>query len=117
MTKIKILSKIDLLAQVRARPGVFSFINPYSVQLLNAELFEGIWFGVDSYYLAKLLSIKFKTKIVHSSFDNSSLAPLIFDMAEAKGWRVFLLGGKQHEAQKFISSYNTIHSRSNIFLG
>ncbi len=74
--------------------GIFSFVNPYSMMKLKHE---GDWLNkidgwhVDGISLVKWYSWMFGKRLRRFSFDDTSLAPIVFGQASIAKWRVVLI--------------------------
>lgn len=80
-----------------------SFVNLYSLSIvmnLSREN-ENIVYFSDGWLLSKIVSIFSKKNIERVSFDDTSLAPIIFENLISQGKNVFFLGSKKHEIKEF----------------
>lgn len=82
----------------------YSFLNPYSMLkvLKRPDLMSGIVFGFDGAVLCLIFSIFLKDKIKRISFDNTSLAPIVFRNAELNGLVLSIVGGSEEENNSFL---------------
>lgn len=83
-------------------PGLTTFVNHYSYAIARKDpslfsRFSSIY--VDGIFLTKILAIC-GARITRCSFDMTSLAPIIFNMAAEQGLKVVLVGGAPEVAVK-----------------
>ncbi|MBX2921990.1 MAG: WecB/TagA/CpsF family glycosyltransferase [Chitinophagaceae bacterium] len=100
-----ILKKIT---DFEVRGGLTSFVNPYSMLLLQnqKEIAEQIdYWHVDGISLVNELNKSFKKCIQRFSFDDTSVAPLVFQFAKTNKLSIIIVGTKEeliHSAIKNI---------------
>lgn len=93
--------------------GLTSFINPYSLLVLkdHPELADGIdyWYA-DGISLVNVINKNLNKEIERYSFDDTSLAPIVFDFARTNSLRIAVIGTKEefiHDAVANIKNkYN-----------
>lgn len=77
----------------------YSFINPFSLgavaQTLNDQECERIKFYADGIAIVAYARLFKKKKIVRTSFDDTSIAPIVFQYAVLHGRAVSLVGGTE----------------------
>lgn len=73
-------------------PGVYGFLNPYS-SLYAPD--QGILYAIDSYYLSKFIGVE------RASFDNSSIAPILFNHLKKHPRKCLFIGGSEEESEDF----------------
>lgn len=89
----KIISKNELIKIIdTGTPGIYGFLNPFSALYAPTEK---ITYCIDSYYLSKFLGVE------QASFDNSSMAPIIFDRLKIKNLKALFIGGSVEEEKSF----------------
>lgn len=87
--------------------GITSFINPYSMLLLRGkkEIAREIDFwSVDGISLVKFINWKFKKKISRYSFDDTSIAPNVFNYAIKNNLKIAVIGTKEELIYKAVSA-------------
>lgn len=102
----------EKLYRFKFNRGLTSFINPYSMLVLkdHPDLAEGIdfWYA-DGISLVNSINKKLDKNIERYSFDDTSLAPVIFGFAKKNGLKVAIVGTKEefiHDAvSNIISKY------------
>lgn len=97
--------------------GIFSYVNGYSYLILRklkkqCESFDG--FFSDGIYLIFFYNLFFKKKIKRVTFDMTSLAPVVFDYCINLDKKIYFLGGKQDEIEKFIRLINEKYPRLHV---
>lgn len=109
----KILSQI--ISEYKARNGVYSFINPFSyLKLLKTSNIENIdGFFIDGSFFRLIYSLFYKKANVYS-FDNSSLAPHIFNYATNNNKSIFVIGEQKEVLSKFIKNLKSNFPNLNI---
>lgn len=80
---------------------IYSFINPYSLFKLDKIVDTEIVYFVDGSLLACILNIIFNKKINRVSFDDTSIAPVVFDYCAKNNLRIGVVGGTEEENVKF----------------
>jgi exopolysaccharide biosynthesis WecB/TagA/CpsF family protein len=100
----KIISKTNNFKMVK---GITSFVNPYSMLVLekNELVAESIdyWY-VDGISLVKSF-IKYEEKDINRfSFDDTSIAPIVFDFAKTNNKTVAVVGAKESVIQKAVDA-------------
>lgn len=103
-----IISKTSNFKMIK---GISSFVNPYSMLVLegNETVAESVdyWY-VDGISLVKTF-VKYEQKnISRFSFDDTSIAPLVFDFAKINNKSIAIIGTKELIIQKAI---NTIEKK------
>lgn len=80
------------------KKGLTSFVNPYSMLLLknSPAIVDGIdhW-HIDGISLVRYISKIFKKDINRFSFDDTSVAPLVFEFAKEKSLSIAVVGTKE----------------------
>lgn len=84
--------------------GISTFLNPYSYLLLRShksllEKFDHIY--VDGQWLCHFLSLFGVSKVKRCSFDNSSVAPIVFKSAQEQGKTVAIIGSDSESVKEF----------------
>lgn len=89
----QVLSKNDIVNILEINSyGVYSFLNPYSA--LKAPE-SGVKYAIDSFYLATIIGVE------QASFDNSSIASILFEILTRDKKSVVFIGGSRDEALAF----------------
>lgn len=103
--------------------GLTSFINPYSMLMLNDESIASeidYWY-VDGISLVNKINGFKKEKIKRYSFDETSIAPIVFKYAEANGLKLAIIGTKEIFLNKAVDNIqrkfgvNVTYSRNGYF--
>jgi N-acetylglucosaminyldiphosphoundecaprenol N-acetyl-beta-D-mannosaminyltransferase len=105
---------INKLNSFSLEKGITSFVNPYSMLVLkeHLDIAEEIdyWY-VDGISLVNRINSDFNTNIDRFSFDETSLAPIVFKFAKDKGLKIAIIGTEE----KYISiAVKNIESRHSI---
>lgn len=82
--------------------GLYTFLNPYSYCLARMEpsLFSGFRkIMLDGSFARAAFRILRVSKVKRQSFDNTSIAPMVFSWCVEKGHAVALLGAKKEELE------------------
>jgi len=90
--------------QFLEKGGDYSFLNPYSMlQILNRpDLINDIKFGFDGSILCQMVRLILRRRVERVSFDNTSLAPLVFKKVESEGLVLTIIGGSSKENELFV---------------
>lgn len=116
----------QLVDDYEGREGIFSFVNPYSMMKLKNQ---GDWlkkvdgWHVDGISLVKWLSWSLGRPLNRYSFDDTSLAPIVFRRASQEAWRVVLIGSDsisiENSVRKLKEQYdlNIVYFRNGFFSG
>lgn len=101
-----ITSKEELLDVLDSGSAeAITFINPYSYLVLRRSFtcreLSLYRYGVDGILLSKLLAIALNIKIQRISFDNTSVAPIIFNALSNAKSTVFIVGSTQESIGVF----------------
>lgn len=95
------------------KKGLTSFVNPYSMLVLEKEpdICKDIdcWY-VDGISLVHLINKRFQTKLDRFSFDETSLAPIVFAFAREKQLKLGIVGTKQEFLIDAIRNIEEKHS-------
>ncbi|POY34911.1 glycosyl transferase [Solitalea longa] len=114
MNKTKPWSKIiSKTANFKLKKGVTSFINPFSMLLLiNEHLIaeEVDQWCIDGISLVNKLNKTLKLKYTRYSFDETSLAPKIFQYAKENNLRIALIGTKEEYIAKAVNNIEQKHN-------
>ena len=115
--KIKVYSKEEINIVIK-KNNLFTFINPFSIleikkKLLKEEINNFIIF-VDGSLICWLLELFYKTTIERVSFDDTSLAPIVFKYAEEEKKKIYIIGAKRNIAE--IASKYIIERYPNIII-
>lgn len=107
MLEKKIIRKLVVDEKSLNVKGVYSFLNPYSFHVLrkseiNLDLLDG--FYADGSLLCAILNRVYGIPIKRQSFDNSSLAPKVFEYVAANKKSIIFVGGTKEEVDFFSSS-------------
>lgn len=83
------------LCSIKEADKLISFVNPYSwILLKDYSAAESFLFFADGILVVKLHNLLYKRKIHRFSFDDTSIAPNIFEEINKHRLRVGLVGGK-----------------------
>lgn len=84
--------------------STITFLNPYSYLLVrNKNQLNSIDFiGIDGGLLKTIINVCYKAKIERISFDNTSLAPKVFNYCIKKNKSIYFIGSTELEINKFI---------------
>ncbi|WP_183579084.1 WecB/TagA/CpsF family glycosyltransferase [Mucilaginibacter sp. X5P1] len=89
---------IGKLGNFNIKRGITSFVNPYSIDLLkkSVDIANGVdyWY-VDGIWLVKVINKTLKKNINRFSFDDTSVAPLVFKFARENKLNIGLIGTKE----------------------
>lgn len=109
----KILSRI--VHEYKGANGVYSFINPFSyLKLLKTPNIDNVdGFFIDGSFFRLIYSLFYKKANVYS-FDNSSLAPHIFNYAANSNKSIFVIGEEKEVLSKFIRNLKSNFPNLNI---
>jgi N-acetylglucosaminyldiphosphoundecaprenol N-acetyl-beta-D-mannosaminyltransferase len=111
--------------KIGVNKGIITFLNPYSYLLLRyrkdlLKEFDVIY--IDGEWLCKFLRWFRIINLKRRSFDNSSLAPVVFKNAEREHLKVSIVGTDKDSIYKFVEymklSYpkiNIVYSRDGYF--
>jgi len=105
-----ILNKIN---RFTFEKGIYSFINPYSFLLLEnkMELSDKVDFWlVDGISLVNYLNKNLNLNISRHSFDETSLAPLIFNYAKQLNLKIAIIGTKKDVIDEAVANISSRHS-------
>jgi N-acetylglucosaminyldiphosphoundecaprenol N-acetyl-beta-D-mannosaminyltransferase len=94
-------NRIDLGEDV-----TISFINPYSYTILREKnnLYKKIdYFCADGILLTKMLNMFFSLDLKRTSFDMTSLAPIVFKNCVKNNKTIYFVGAKSQEINKSIN--------------
>ncbi len=98
------------LAEFKVSEGITSFINPYSMLILKNQLdvskHVDNWY-VDGISLVFLINSFFKRKVKRYSFDDSSVAPVVFSFAKSNNLPVAIIGTTQEDLIKAVDIIKT----------
>lgn len=88
---------VHKISDFEIRRGITSFVNPYSMLQLEQrnDIANGVdcW-CVDGISLVKLLKKKFGVSVERYSFDDTSVAPIVFEFAKRNSMKIGLIGTK-----------------------
>jgi len=113
----KIVSNVNL----NLDGSITTFINPYSAYILYeynlikkiCENFDYIF--IDGIALVKAIQFKYKmNKLARVSFDMTSLAPIVFNLAQQSGKSVYFIGTKKTLIDKSIRNIKTAYPQLKI---
>jgi exopolysaccharide biosynthesis WecB/TagA/CpsF family protein len=105
--------------------GIVTFLNPFSYLLLRnkkslLDEFDAIF--IDGEWLCKFLKWFKIISLKRCSFDNSSLAPIVFNSINSKGLKISIVGSDEWAINKFIlylkneyPNINVVHYRNGYF--
>ncbi|XQU07710.1 WecB/TagA/CpsF family glycosyltransferase [Halomonas sp. LY9] len=105
----------------------YSFINPFSLGVVAQELSEQecdrIHFYADGIAVVLYVRLFKQKKIIRTSFDDTSIAPVVFKHAQANALTVSLIGGTEeniHQAAQLLQqkypSLTLVYTRSGYFV-
>ncbi len=100
----RIYNKLDDKDELKK--GVNCFLNPYSYLQLrkNPELLDAVdKVYVDGMFLLKLLKLISFPVSIRRSFDNTSLAPVVFENLQSNGKTIAIVGSDQKSMEGFKS--------------
>lgn len=104
-----ILSKI---AKFKIKRGITSFVNPYSMLLLEQEKYIAekvdYWY-VDGTSLIIILKLFFKKKCTRQSFDETSIAPSVFHFAKENQLKIAIVGTKEEYIKNAVNNIEDKH--------
>lgn len=95
------------------KKGLTSFVNPYSMLLLQDkyEIARQIdYWHVDGISLVNKLNKSFNTAIKRFSFDDTSIAPLVFRFAKTNQLTIGIVGTKEEFIHSAVSNIESKHS-------
>ncbi|HCX56675.1 MAG TPA: glycosyl transferase [Sphingobacterium sp.] len=97
---------VSKLEDFKIRKGIHSFVNPYSMSLLeeNFSVANGIdyWY-IDGISLVNKINKIFGKRYNRTSFDNTSVAPRVFRFAKNNKLKLGIVGTKQEYIEKAIN--------------
>ncbi len=92
---------------LRLEKGLTSFINPFSMLLLrdypDIATHIDYWY-VDGISLVKQINQYRQAKIERHSFDDTSLAPVVFDFVKQNGYTLAIIGTKEEFIHDAVST-------------
>jgi exopolysaccharide biosynthesis WecB/TagA/CpsF family protein len=97
----------DKVSDFKLKQGITSFVNPHSLLILkdHEEIVTNVdYWHIDGISLVKKVNNKFNKSISRYSFDDTSLAPVIFKLAKNNRLKIGIVGTKQEIL------YSTIHN-------
>lgn len=104
-----IINKTDVF---EFRLGLTSFVNPYSMLVLEKEpeVCEAIdYWCLDGISLVKLFEITFKRNYHRLSFDETSLAPKVFQFARKNELKIAIVGTEERFIHSAIKNIEKLH--------
>lgn len=109
----QIISRI--VPKYEIKNGIYSFINPFSyLQLLKTPNIDNVdGFFIDGSFFRLTYSLFYNKSNVYS-FDNSSLAPKIFNRVSNNNKTIYIIGEKKEVLTKFIDNLNSNYPNINI---
>src|ERR1700744_5007947 len=97
---------INKVADFEVKKGITSFVNPHSMLMLkeNHPVASGVdyWY-VDGISLVKLLGWLFNKKISRTSFDDTSIANMIFSGVAEKKQNIAIIGDEAEVVEKSVN--------------
>lgn len=118
----KIVSKVD---NFKIRKGATSFINPYSLLILkdqNEVASEIKYWCVDGISLVNKINSYFGKNIKRFSFDDTSVAPIVFQFAKESKLKIAIIGTTEEYLHKSVAclkrkyGIEVAYSRNGYFL-
>jgi len=99
-----ILKKLDWKLNEIPPKSTVTFLNPYSYYLTrNVKKLEEIDFiGIDGGLLKSIINLFFNLEIDRISFDNSSLAPKLYNYCVDKNKSIYFIGSTSYNIEAFI---------------
>ena len=98
---------IDKFSDEDIKKGLTSFVNPFSMLVLekNIKIAEGIdhWF-MDGISLVNKINKAFGTKWERASFDDTSLAPKVFEFSKKNNLKIAIIGTMEAYISKAVSN-------------
>lgn len=92
-----------------------SFINFASLSsYFIDESLDDIVYCCDGMLMAGLISLLTGTSVSRVSFDNTSIAPLVFQFSAEKGYPVFLVGATTEQVDAFATKLKSTYSDINL---
>ncbi|MFD2512315.1 WecB/TagA/CpsF family glycosyltransferase [Pontibacter locisalis] len=89
------------------KKGITSFVNPYSMLLLKDEtgIVEGVnqW-CIDGISFVKIFNASFKKNISRYSFDDTSVASIVFPVAKRDNLKVAIVGTEERYIKTAVSN-------------
>ncbi|KPZ51756.1 WecB/TagA/CpsF family glycosyltransferase [Pseudoalteromonas sp. P1-25] len=100
-----------LAAENRFKSGAYIYVNPFNYMFLRKrpDITEVAFYRSDGIYLITILKafLPKSLNFYRQSFDMTSLAPIIFEHCQRNNLSIFIAGGKEGDASKFISRVNS----------
>jgi exopolysaccharide biosynthesis WecB/TagA/CpsF family protein len=99
----KASAQINLGEITPGKAGHYSFLNLYSIRLVadHTEDFASVQFAIDGWMLVALVRLLTHRDITRLSFDDTSLAPQVFELADHETSSISVWGGTREQAQEF----------------
>lgn len=103
---------VDRLDNFEMKKGITSFVNPFSMLMLMDQ--ERVaskiqhW-HIDGISLVNKINKDLDKKIQRFSFDDTSLAPVVFQHAKAKGLKIAVIGTKEEFIHKAVQNIQDKH--------
>jgi N-acetylglucosaminyldiphosphoundecaprenol N-acetyl-beta-D-mannosaminyltransferase len=104
-----ILSKLSL--DFEMKKGITSFVNPYSMLLLKKDVVTDqvdYWY-IDGSLLVNTFNVLFRKNYKRFSFDNTSLAPIVFKFAKENHLKVAVIGTKEEYINVAVTNIEKTH--------
>ena len=111
-----ILKKLDWKLNEISPKSTVTFLNPYSYYLTrNVKKLEEIDFiGIDGGLLKSIINLFFNFEIDRISFDNSSLAPKLYNHCIDENQSIYFIGSTSSNIEDFINVLKVEVSDLNI---
>lgn len=111
-----ILTKLDWEISTIPPNSTITFLNPYSYLLTRniAKLDNIDFIGVDGGLLKSTFNLFLNLEIERVSFDNSSLAPKLFDYCINKNKSIYFIGSTNSNIESFINVLKKQKSKLSI---
>ncbi|MEG9327954.1 WecB/TagA/CpsF family glycosyltransferase [Salinimicrobium catena] len=103
---------INKTVDFEQKPGLTSFINPYSFLLLENEyeIAEKIDFWhIDGISLVKAINRSFSKNERRLSFDDTSLAPIVFNFSKENNLKIAIIGTEEKYIHKAVHNIQRKH--------
>ncbi len=95
------------------KKGITSFVNPYSMLLLekqDATVNRVDYWHIDGSSLVNIFNWTLKKKFKRFSFDDTSLAPIVFAFAKENGLKIAIIGTKEEFIGTAVANIEKKHA-------
>lgn len=104
---------LDKIEPFVIRKGITSFVNPYSMLVLenNLQVAKGIdYWHIDGISLVQSVNKNLGKEIQRCSFDETSLAPIIFEYARVNNLSLAIIGTTNESLKRAVSQIEISHN-------